>query len=106
MSERISLLQGFIEEDPDDPFNWYALALEYQKTDLARAIEVFRTLVDSHASYIPTYYQFAQALEQLGQHAEAVRIYDLGIIEASKAEDVKAMRELAAAREILREDIG
>ena len=29
-SERIKLLEQYLEDDPSDPFNLYALALEYQ----------------------------------------------------------------------------
>jgi tetratricopeptide (TPR) repeat protein len=105
MSDRISQLQRFIDEDPDDPFNWYALALEYQRTDRPRAIELFRQLIAAHSSYVPTYYQLAQALEQTGDTADAISIYDRGIIAATMADDVKAMRELTSARTALSEEM-
>jgi lipoprotein NlpI len=36
---RLEQLHQFLQEDPADPFNLYALAIEYQKTDIPHALK-------------------------------------------------------------------
>lgn len=55
-SERIKLLEQYVEDDPNDPFNLYALALEYQKQNPAKAGKLFELLLAKHPDYLPTYY--------------------------------------------------
>ena len=43
MTSRIEQLKQFAKEDPNDPFNKYALALEYQKTDARKGIGNFQS---------------------------------------------------------------
>lgn len=58
--ERIKILLDWIEENPEDPFNWYSLALEYRKTDTTRAMAILEKLIEEHPAYVPTYYPLAQ----------------------------------------------
>jgi hypothetical protein len=62
MSTRLDTLLQFYKEEPDDPFNIYALAMEYQKTDVKKALDHFALLLQNHDSYLPTYYQAAKLL--------------------------------------------
>ena len=39
--ERINLLKGYCVEEPQNPFNYYALALEFREFDKAEAGKLF-----------------------------------------------------------------
>jgi hypothetical protein len=94
---RISTLEAFLKEDPNDPFNIYALALEYLKTDRDTARALFQTLFDQHAEYLPTYYPFAHLMADLGQKEQAEQLFIKGIEQAHAAKDEKTLRELRSA---------
>jgi Tfp pilus assembly protein PilF len=96
-TERISQLQQFYEEDPEDPFNLYALALEYLKHDPRKAQMLFETLLDIHSKYLPTYYHAAKLSQELGEKEKASRVFERGILLALELGDAKAARELRSA---------
>lgn len=105
MSNRIIQLQQYVDEDPADPFNLYALALEYQKTDERKAVDIFNRLCQEHAEYIPTYYQLGKLYQALAKNEMALQVFEKGIEMASKQNDSKALRELQTAKqELLFED--
>jgi len=105
MSSRIDQLQQFYQEDPADPFNLYALALEYQKTDNKTAIDLFTKLTQEHAEYIPTYYHLGKAYEEMGNRDQALKAFSAGIEQARRRNDLKALRELHAAHQDLLFDV-
>ena len=104
MLQRIKLLERFIKEDPNDPFNYYALGLEYAKQDEQKALDIFIQLIGDHRDYLPTYYQLAKLYEQVGQRERALTTYNDGIMIAKQQKDFKTQQELAAALEQLKED--
>ena len=104
MSDRIKQLEKFIEEDPRDPFNYYALGLEYAKQEEQKALDIFVHLIRHHKDYVPTYYQLAKLYEQVGQKENAVAAYNEGILIATQQKDFKTRQELMAGLEQLDED--
>lgn len=104
-SSRIDQLQQFYQEDPTDPFNLYALALEQQKTDGHKAIELFARLIKEHPEYIPTYYHLGRAYQDLGNRDQALKTFMAGIEQARRHSDLKSLRELHAAHQDLLFDI-
>jgi len=94
---RLQQLLTFLEEDPDDPFTLYAIAIEYSKTDDAQASKYFDQLLQDHPSYVPTYYHAAQLCLKLDQPQKAVKIFEQGIEQAQRQQDVLALRELRNA---------
>ena len=104
MSDRIHQLEDFIKEDPSDPFNYYALGLEYITKSESTALAIFKRLVQEHKDYVPTYYQLAKLYEQLGQRDNALQIYHEGIVIARQQNDLKTLRELSAGLETLEND--
>ncbi len=98
MSKILEQLEQFIKDDPHDPFNHYALALEYQKTDVVKAQHVFEKLVAEHSQYVPTYYHLGQLYAGQGKTEEAISIFERGIVVARAAGDQKAVREMEGAR--------
>jgi hypothetical protein len=93
-SERIKVLEQFIADDPTDPFNHYALALELMKSDKNQAKGIFDRLMAAHPSYVATYYQAAILDIELSMRAEAAKIIERGIGEAKKQNNMKVVNEL------------
>ena len=96
-TERLSQLEQFYRDDPRDPFNLYALALEYQKHDRDKACDMFLKLLKDYPSYIPTYYHAAKLFDEMGMRDAAIHAYETGIVMAKNANDQKAARELKSA---------
>lgn len=94
---RLDQLKEFYNEDPHDPFNIYSLALEYLKSDIDRAKDLFRTLLTEHENYVPTYYHAAKVWLESGDRDQAEKIYEKGITLCRSLGEVKALRELQSA---------
>ena len=94
---RITLLKKYIEEDPNDPFNYYAIATEMvgQKPEMAK--EYFELLLRQHPDYLPTYYHAAQLWADEEEYERAEEIYKKGIALATEQENHKTLRELNTA---------
>lgn len=99
--DRLNQLKQFYNEDQEDPFNLYALALEWSKSNPHKGIELFRQLHERHPQYVPTYYQLALLLIANNQSKEAVVFIEEGIEIAIKQNDSKSAGEL---RNLLEED--
>lgn len=95
--DRITQLEKFYAEEPGDPFNAYALALEYQKQNTARAGELFHQLLEAHRDYLPTYYHAAKFFEASGDRQKAIDVFEKGIALARRLNNAKALRELQSA---------
>jgi tetratricopeptide (TPR) repeat protein len=93
-SDRIKMLEQFVVEDPTDPFNHYALALELAKSDKRKAKEVFDQLIATNPEYVPAYYQAALLYLELILNDEATIIIEKGIVQAKKQDNLKATNEL------------
>ena len=97
MSTRLDTLLQFYKDEPDDPFNIYAVAIEYQKSDPRKALDFFSILLDHHADYIPTYYHAAKLYHECGDTEKAIATYEKGIQVARSKNELKAVRELQSA---------
>jgi tetratricopeptide (TPR) repeat protein len=97
MTDRIKQLEQFIADDPTDPFNHYALALEYSNTDKQKALSIFQQLVIESRDYLPVYYQLAKLYERMGQKDNAIKTFNAGITLAKMQKDIKTLRELSSA---------
>ncbi len=99
---RIDALKGFLEEDPNDSFSRYALAMEYVKLGQHDSgISEFSTIVEKDPAYVATYYQLAKTYERQGRVAEAVRTYQQGVKVATEAADHHTRDELREALTML-----
>lgn len=94
---RLEQLFQFYREDPNDPFNLYALANEYKSFDLNKALSYFEKLIKYHPDYIATYYHLAQLYLDLGEEDKAKDTYEIGIEKASKSQEHLLLRELRNA---------
>jgi Tfp pilus assembly protein PilF len=97
---RIDLLKGFLEENPNDSFSRYALALEYVKLgQVEDARREFETVRDNDPDYLATYYQLGQLFLNMGMHHDAEKTFRTGIHVAVKQRDAHTQSELEAALE-------
>ncbi|HPM31658.1 MAG TPA: tetratricopeptide repeat protein [Chryseolinea sp.] len=94
---RLQQLQQFLSDDPNDPFNLYALAIEYQKSDIQKSKELFLKLITEHPKYIPTYYHYGKLLQEMEELKNAQTVFETGIVVAQELNELKALRELRAA---------
>lgn len=98
MSEvRLNLLLQYYKDDPSDPFNAYALAMEYLGSDLTKAQTFFEQLLRDHPRYLPTYYHAAKLFQQIDERERAVEIFEKGIALAKDLKEHKSLRELQSA---------
>ena len=97
---RIEILKGFLNDNPNDSFSRYALALEYLKLGQNdEALREFEAVTKNDPQYVATYYQLGQLYQKLGQKHEAEKTFRTGISVASKAGDEHTRSELEAALE-------
>lgn len=92
--DRIQLLEQFLQEDPTDPFNLYALGLEYQTENPEQAKFYFDELLKNHEFYVPVYYHAGMLYSELGETDKAIEILKKGVTVSSAQKDFKAQREL------------
>jgi Tfp pilus assembly protein PilF len=99
---RVEILKGFLNENSEDSFSRYALALEYVK--LAQnddAVREFETVKANDPDYVATYFQLGQLYRSLGKTHEAEKTLRTGIVVATKAGDEHTKSELEGALEML-----
>ncbi len=99
---RIDMLKSFLNENANDSFSRYALALEYTKLGQNDdAVREFETVKTNDPDYVATYYQLGQLYQKLGKRHEAEKTLRTGITVAGKAGDTHTREELEAALEAL-----
>lgn len=96
-NNRLAFLLQFFEEDSNDPFNAYALAMEYQQTDVTKAAEYFQLLLEQHPDYLPTYYHAAALFAELEHLDLAEQLYQKGMQLALSQQNTKTYQELQRA---------
>ncbi len=99
--DRIKMLQKYISEEPNDPFNHYALACEYLGSDEAKALNLLQEVAQKFPDYLPTYYHLAQTLIEFEEEEEALAVFKKGIALAENQKNEKALRELKSAHQNL-----
>ena len=63
--ERLKILFQYLEEEPNEPFNVYAIAMEYMSKDIQKAKFYLEKLLTEHPDYVPTYYHAAAVYVEL-----------------------------------------
>lgn len=104
-AERIKFLLEQIASDPEEPFNYYALAIEFKDNHQNTALEYFEKLLLEFPEYLPTYYHAASLYFETNQNKEAKKTYILGIKLAEKLNKEKALRELKSAYQMFLDEI-
>jgi len=94
---RLNVLLKYLEEEPNDPFNLYAIASEYLSESIEKAKEYFDLLLAKHSDYLPTYFHAAQLYVDLENEEKAIEVYKQGIALAKLQQNDKTQRELESA---------
>ena len=96
--DRLSALEAFLADDPDDPFTRFALAQEHAKRgDSEQALGFYQALVRDRPDYVGTYYHLGALYRALGRDDEALATYRAGVLAATEAGDAHARAELQGA---------
>lgn len=102
---RLALLKQFLEEEPENPFNHYALATELLKSDAEEASKIYLYLLKNHADYLPTYYHAGALFSEFGENELAEKTYQDGITLAQKVGNEKALKELKGAYQLFLDEL-
>jgi len=100
--DRLTLLKTLVEENPQDRFVRYGLAMELASQDrLEESLSEFRALMSLDPDYVASYLQAGQTLEKLNRAEEARDVYRKGMEVAARKGDMKTRGELGSALELL-----
>jgi thioredoxin-like negative regulator of GroEL len=100
--DRIAMLTEILTANPADVFARYGLALEYSKAgQTERALEEFKTLLETNPDYTAGYFMAAQTLAAAGRTDEAKRMLVDGISSARRTGNQHAQSEMTAMLEEL-----
>jgi Tfp pilus assembly protein PilF len=103
---RIEKLLEYLKQNDADSFLQHALALEYIKIgNDEEARKLFNELLLREPTYVGSYYHLGKLLERVGDFDKAIRIYERGMQEAKKANDMHSYNELMGAKEDLEDSL-
>ena len=91
------MLKEFIKKEPNDPFNKYALAMEYYEEAPAESLQILQSMLIEHTEYLPVYFKTAHLLWEEEKWDDADDVFKKGINLAQEQGDQKALKELKAA---------
>ena len=101
-TNRLELLQEMLQQDPNNTFARYGLAMEYAKSgELLTAVTEFRALLQQDENYGAAYFHAGQALEKAGSIDEARQMYEKGIEITTNKGDLHTRAEIEAALNLL-----
>ena len=95
--ERIKLLKDYCAEEPQNPFNYYALALEYRESEKSEAAHLFDFVMINFPNYLPVYFPAAQFFFENEELQKAKKLFEVGIKLAHALQDEKTKKELSNA---------
>jgi tetratricopeptide (TPR) repeat protein len=95
---RIEQLKEFLQNEPQDAFLNYALAIEYIGTGRGEeAQEIFAQLIKNQPEYSATYLHYGRYFEKLGNKERAEEIYRKGIVLTMRLREQHNLAELQTA---------
>ena len=103
--DRLKLLIEFLQDEPQEPFNRYAVAMELLKVDTQKSIEHLEILLNEFPDYLPTYYQLAQLYFDKDELEKAAEVYKAGIALAKAQKNLKIEKELEGAYQMLKDEM-
>lgn len=105
MNNRLEILRQFVAEEPQAPFNHYALATELSKIDKTETRQIFEYLLKNHADYLATYYHLGALYVELGENQLAEETYLAGIELARTTGNEKTLKELKGAYQMFLDEL-
>lgn len=93
--DRVDMLNEILEQDPNNAFARYGLALEYSNSGkLDHALEEFEKLLSANPDYAAGYFMAAQTLMKSDRRDEARSMLENGIAAAERKGDGHAASEM------------
>lgn len=103
--ERYHQIQKMLEEQPEDEFLHYALALEcINMGRVDEGISILEKLRERAPGYLGLYYKLANTYSLTGQHEKAVETFKAGIRLADDRQDFKTRNELKQALAVMEDE--
>ena len=102
---RITILKQYLEDEPNEPFNLYAIATEYIHEEPHTAMEYFEQLLEKHPDYLGTYYHAGKLYYDFNQVEKAKLVLGKGIELALQQKQNKALGELHNALNEILDDL-
>ncbi len=94
---RLEMLTQFVEQNPNDAFARYGLAMEYSNQgQVDTALQQFHKLLELHPDYTNGYFMAAQALAKVERFDEAKALLQKGIESARNTGNQHALSEMTA----------
>src|SRR4051794_34230556 len=88
-------IEAMLQDDPNDSFLWYGLAMEQLSAgEHEAALGTFNELRRRSPDYVPAYVQAGQLLARLDREEEARAVYQIGIAAARRKGDQHAAGEM------------
>jgi cytochrome c-type biogenesis protein CcmH/NrfG len=95
--DRIAMLNQVLEQNPNDAFARYGLAMAYSSGgDVERAMAEFGKLLSAHPDYTAGYFMAAQTLAKVARTQEAQKMLADGIASARRTGNQHALSEMEA----------
>jgi len=102
---RIEAIKKIVEQQPNDPFARYGLAMEYKNAGRAEeAHAAFAELESRHPDYVAQYLMHGNLLASMQRLDDAREVYERGLLAARKKGDGHAAGELQGAIDNLPQD--
>jgi tetratricopeptide (TPR) repeat protein len=102
VSSRLEQLQKFLQDEPDDVFTYYAIALEFKSMGrMHEAIEKFEEVIALDQNYVAAYHQLGILFSDMEEKERALEFLERGIIVAKRTGDLHAQQEMEEVRESL-----
>ena len=94
---RLEMLTQFLEQNPNDAFARYGLAMEYSNQgEIETALQQFTRLLELHPDYVNGYFMAAQTLAKAERNGEAKAMLAKGIECARRTGNRHAESEMTA----------
>jgi len=101
--DRAEMLKQFLEQNPNDAFARYGLAMEYSRAgEIESALAEFKKLLELHPDYTAAYQMAGQMLSAAGRYDEARTMLESGIARAELAGNKHAQEEMQGLLQELR----
>ncbi len=101
--DRAEMLKQVLEQNPNDAFARYGLAMEYSRVgEIETALAEFKKLLELHPDYIAGYQMAGQMFAAAGRSEEARQMLEAGIVTAGRAGNKHAQEEMQGLLEELR----
>lgn len=103
-AERLKILSELINTEPNEPFNRYALAMEYAGKDTTECLKHLEILLENFPEYLATYYQAATIYAEQDEEEKAANTFEKGIVLAKKQGNEKILKELKGALKMYQDE--